>query len=63
MDRIRRIRKVWLFVGGLIAGLLIGVLVKVMMHHNPGLPIQTSKIVSEKICNLNQYIQLLNCDQ
>ena len=49
MDRIRRIRKVWLFVGGLIAGLLIGVLVKVMMHHNPGLPIQTSKIVSEKI--------------
>ncbi|MBO5609308.1 MAG: glycoside hydrolase family 25 protein [Eubacterium sp.] len=49
MDRIRRIRKVWLFVGGLIAGLLIGVLVKVMMHHNPGLPIQTSKIVSKNI--------------
>ena len=48
MERIKRIKRVWLFVGGLLAGILIGVLVKVMAPQ-PGLPIDTKSIVSEQI--------------
>lgn len=46
--RVNRLKIIWLFVGGLAAGLLVGVILR-FMQPKPGLPVNTPAIVSEKI--------------
>lgn len=48
MEKIRKIKMLWIFAGGLLAGLLLGLLVK-LFRPNPGLPIDVNKIVSKEI--------------
>ena len=48
MEKIKRLRKIWLFVGGFIAGILIGIIARLVMPQ-PGIPIDINTIVSKEI--------------